>query len=134
MSGVKLFFAGDFCSKLSAANISVQEELKKVISECDLSVVNFEVPLRPKDVTLPKVHYERFYQNDDVPLFLKSIGFDLFSIANNHLFDWGIEGYLHTKKELKDAAFGAGRYDEAYTVKIVEIKGIKILLLLILTI
>ena len=126
MNGIKLFFAGDFCSKLSTTNISVQEELKKMISECDLSVVNFEVPLRPKNVNLPKVHYERFYQNDDVPSFLKSIGFNLFSIANNHLFDWENEGYFRTKEELKDMAFGAGTYDEAYSVKIVEIRGIKI--------
>lgn len=126
MSGIKLFFAGDFCSKPSTSYITVQNELKEIICNSDISVVNFEVPLIPKKSNLPKVHYERFYQNDDAPSFLKSIGFNLFAIANNHIFDWGCEGYNRTKNELQDAAFGAGTYDEAYTVKVVEIHSKKI--------
>ena len=73
MSGIKLFFAGDFCSKPSASNIIVDKELRRIISISDISVVNFEVPLKPHNANLPKVHYERFYQNDDVPSFLSSI-------------------------------------------------------------
>ena len=86
MSGINLFFAGDFCSKPSTCNIIVQKELREIISNSDISVVNFEVPLKPLKNELPKVRYERFYQNDDVPAFLKSIGFDLFSIANKFRF------------------------------------------------
>lgn len=126
MSGIKLFFAGDFCSKPSASNIIVDKELRRIISISDISVVNFEVPLKPHNASLPKVHYERFYQNDDAPSFLKSIGFNLFSIANNHLFDWGNEGYNKTKEALQDATFGAGNYDEAYSVKVVDINNKKI--------
>lgn len=126
MSGIKLFFAGDFCSKPSASNIIVDKELRRIISISDISIVNFEVPLKPHNANLPKVHYERFYQNDDVPFFLKSIGFNLFSIANNHLFDWGNEGYNKTKEALQDATFGAGNYDEAYSVKVVDINNKKI--------
>lgn len=125
MSGIKLFFAGDFCSKPSTSYITVQNELKEIICNSDISVVNFEVPLKPGKSNLPKVHYERFFQNDDAPSFLKSIGFNLFAIANNHIFDWGNEGYNRTKSELQDAAFGAGTYDEAYTVKVVEIHSKK---------
>ena len=93
MSGIKLFFAGDFCSKPSTTNITVEKELRNIISNSDISVVNFEVPLKPHGDNFPKENYERFYQNDDAPSFLKSIGFNLFAIANNHLFDWGNEGY-----------------------------------------
>ena len=89
MGKVKLFFAGDFCSKPSTSYISVSEELQNLIKSCDVRVVNFEVPLKPEAVTLPPQGYERFYQHDDVPQFLRNIGFNLFSIANNHLFDWG---------------------------------------------
>ena len=125
MSCVKLFFAGDFCSKPSTSKITVSDELKNLIQSCDLKVVNFEVPLKP-DVKLPPQSRERFYQNDDAPEFLRSLGFNLFSQANNHAFDWGDEGYKKTKAALGDAAFGAGTYEEAYKVKVMEIQGMKI--------
>ena len=125
MSSVKIFFAGDFCSKPSTTNIVVSEELKGLIQSCDLSVVNFEVPLKP-DIDLPSQKRERFFQNDDAPDFLRGLGFNLFSVANNHAFDWGVEGFKKTKNALGDDAFGAGNYEEAYQIKVVEVNGIKI--------
>ena len=123
---VKLFFAGDFCSKPSTARIEVSDDLKEQIQSCDVSIINFEVPLKPEGVDLPPQKRERFYQHDDVPGFLRGIGFNLFSIANNHAFDWGVEGFKKTKAALGNDAFGAGTYDEAYKVKVVEVKGKKI--------
>ena len=103
----------------------MSDELKKLIQSCDLKVVNFEVPLKP-DVQMPPQKRERFFQNDDAPDFLRSLGFNLFSQANNHAFDWGEEGFKKTKAALGDAAFGAGTYEEAYKVKVVEVQGVKV--------
>lgn len=122
----RLFFAGDFCSKPSTSLIKVSDELKDLIQSCDIKVVNFEVPLRPDNVKLPPQKRERFFQHDDTPDFLRSLGFNLFQLANNHVFDWGEDGYKKTKAVLGDDAFGAGTYEEAYKVKIVEVKGMKI--------
>lgn len=122
---IKLLFVGDFCSKPSTSLISVSDELTKLIQSCDLKVVNFEVPLRP-EIEMPQIGYERFFQNDDAPDFLKKMGFNLFSMANNHMFDWGEDGFRKTKAAFKDSAFGSGHYDEAYQVKIVEINGLRI--------
>ena len=124
-SMIQIFFAGDFCSKPSTSRISVSEELRSLIQSCDLKVVNFEVPLRP-EIEMPYQKTERFYQNDDAPAFLKNLGFNLFQMANNHAFDWGEAGFLKTKDALGDAAFGAGTYEEAYQVKVVEVKGLRI--------
>lgn len=125
MSKVCLFFAGDFCSKPSTSLITVSDELKSVLSSCDCRIVNFEVPLKP-EIELPPRKDERFFQNDDAPQFLRDLGFDLFSIANNHAFDWGEEGFKKTKVALGDASFGAGTHEEAYQVKEIEINGIQI--------
>ncbi|MBQ7550485.1 MAG: CapA family protein [Bacteroidales bacterium] len=125
MSNIRLFFAGDFCSKPSTSKISVSDELKSLIGSCDVKVVNFEVPLKP-DITLPKQKQERFFQHDDVPDFLRGLGFNLFSQANNHAFDWGDEGFKKTKIALGDASFGAGTYEDAYRVKVIEVQGVKI--------
>lgn len=122
---VRIFFAGDFCSKPSTSKITVSDKLKEIIQSCDLKVVNFEVPLKP-EVKLPSQRRERFFQNDDAPDFLHRLGFNMFSQANNHAFDWGDEGFKKTKAALGDAAFGAGTYDEAYRVKVVEVEGVKV--------
>ena len=73
---IRLFFAGDFCSKPTTSFITVSDELKVLIQSCDLRVVNFEVPLKP-DIDLPPQRYERFWQHDDVPDFLRGLGFNL---------------------------------------------------------
>jgi len=65
-SGIRIFFAGDFCSKPSTSLITPSDELKKVLDSCDCRVVNFEVLLKP-DIDLPKRRSERFFQNDDAP-------------------------------------------------------------------
>lgn len=126
MSRISIFFAGDFCSKPSTTPITVSDELKGLIQSCDFKVVNFEVPLKPDNIRLPFQKRERFFQNDDSPVFLRGLGFNLFSQANNHAFDWGDEGFRKTKAILGDASFGAGTYDEAYSVKVVEKEGIRI--------
>ena len=61
MNKVRLFFAGDFCSKPSTSKIAVSDELKNLIQSCDLKVVNFEVPLKP-EVKLPPQKRERFFK------------------------------------------------------------------------
>lgn len=122
---VRLFFAGDFCSKPSTSFITPSDELKQLLSSCDCRIINFEVPLKP-EIELPERKEERFFQNDDTPDFLRSLGFDLFSMANNHTFDWEVEGYKKTKAALGAAGFGAGTFEEAYKVKEIEINGVKI--------
>ena len=122
---VKLFFAGDFCSKPSTSLIEVSDDLRNLVQSCDLSVLNFEVPLKP-DIDLPARQIERFWQNDDTPDFLRDLGFSHFSLANNHAFDWSEEGFRKTRSALGDSAFGAGTYDEAYRVKKCEVNGLRI--------
>ena len=124
-SRIRLLFAGDFCSKPSTSFITPSDELKSLLASCDCRIINFEVPLKP-EIELPERKEERFFQNDDAPKFLRDLGFDLFSIANNHTFDWGIEGFTKAKAALGSASFGAGTYEEAYHVKEIEINGIKI--------
>ena len=126
MDTVKIFIAGDFCSKPSTTKIEVSDELKALIHSCDFKVVNFEVPLKPEIVNFPHQRRERFFQNDDVPDFLRSLGFNLFQLANNHAFDWEEEGFRKTIASLGEDAFGAGTYEEAYKVKVVEKGGMKI--------
>lgn len=119
---IMLFFCGDFCSKPSTSLISVSDDLRGLINSCDLKVCNFEVPLKPDYVSEIK---GAFYQNNDAPRFLEELGFNLFTFSNNHVFDYGEEGFRKTLNTFSnpDTIFGSGTYEEAYKVKTIDIKG-----------
>ena len=104
---IKLFFAGDFCSKPSTSKISVSDDLKSLIKSCDVKVINFEVPLKP-EMKMPPQGRERFFQHDDVPDFLRELSFNVFSLANYHSFFLGGEVCTKPKAAPGDAAFCAG--------------------------
>ena len=123
MAKVSVFFSGDFCCTPSPAPIKVSEELKDVIASCDFKVSNFEVPLKPDDVPPQS---GMLYQHDEVPEFLRSLGFNLFSFANNHAFDYGEDGWRKTMRAFGNEPFGSGTYDDAYQIKVVEKDGVKI--------
>lgn len=118
---IHIFFAGDFCSTSSTKPIMVSEELRSKIAECNLKVCNFEVPLKPDSMAVKPGCF--FCQNDDAPAFLKNLGFNIFPFANNHVFDYGDEGYRKTIAAFGGEMFGSGTYDEAYRVKVVELGG-----------
>lgn len=120
---LRLFFAGDFCCCPSTANVTVSDELKTLISGSDFSVCTFETPLKPDEQNRIE---GRLYNNDDAVSFLLELGFDAFSVANNHAFDYGEKGFIKTINAFNGKCFGAGTNAEAYNVKIVEIKGKKI--------
>lgn len=54
---IKIFFAGDFCSKPSTSYIIPSDEIKELIQSCDIKIVNFEVPLKPLGVDISKIRF-----------------------------------------------------------------------------
>ncbi len=118
------FFAGDFCSTSSTNPIMVSDELKGKITSCNLKVCNYEVPLKPENMDVKPSWF--FNQNDDALAFLKSLVFNVFPLANNHVFDDDDEGYRKTAKAFFGETFGSGTYEEAYKIKIVELDGVRI--------
>ena len=120
---ISIFVCGDFCSTPSTKPIEVSEELKSIINSCDFKVCNFEVPLKPNDV---EPRNGMLYQHDDAPAFLEGLGFNLFSFANNHAFDYGQEGWQKTMDAFQNQPFGSGIYEDAFQIKIVEKDGVKV--------
>jgi len=128
MANIKLFFAGDFCSLPPANDIVVESELASLISEADISVCNFETPVLPPNYKKPQDPlYPHLFQSRESAMFIENLGFNVLSFANNHTFDCGDEGYYETLKQFKKCKLiGAGRYDEAYRVTVLERKGLRI--------
>lgn len=111
---------------------SMFSHVKAYYEEADYNIGVFEGPSAG-----PEKGYTTSCFNDGIPLYLnfpeeyaeavKRAGFDLVSLANNHLLDKGVSGVYHTLDELDNIGLdhiGAYRNEEEKsTVRIVEIRG-----------
>lgn len=74
-----------------------------------VTIANLEGPIPEKHVQT-KVQGFQFSFPTSTPALLKAHGIRAVSLANNHSMDWGLAGYMHTKKVLDEmdvAHFGA---------------------------
>lgn len=106
---LKVNFGGDLCLfKIDAENFSVDEKIKEIFSKADFNIANLESPLTNSEFKKP-----------NQPIYLKGIPqnnslldlFDVFSLANNHILDYGVKGLQDTMEFLtsnKKYYFGAG--------------------------
>ncbi len=105
--------------------------VKPLITNSDIAFANLETPYEPDT-------FENMYKSIpykfNLPLemlkTLKDMGFTIFSIANNHMYDQGIDGLVSTVDILDKLHFkhiGANKdYKSAIKPVIIEKKGIKI--------
>jgi poly-gamma-glutamate synthesis protein (capsule biosynthesis protein) len=105
--------------------------LKKYFADGDLNIFNLETA-----VTSQSKKEEKEYNFKTDAAFLKSlraVGFNVASVANNHSYDYGLDGFIDTLQNLRSTGFtyvGGGRNSEsAYQGRIYRINGIKIALL-----
>lgn len=119
----RIIFAGDFCTN-APEEITFDKALQGIIETSDINIVNFEAPLIAGKSQSPNGFY--LEQSDKSPLWLENNGFNMFSLANNHMLDFGRDGLFKTQKAFKKPTVGAGNWDEAYQVKFLEINGLKI--------
>lgn len=129
---LKLFACGDFVN-FNAKSDFVDERLKNIIHSSDISICNFEAPIKHSGMKGIKKAGPHVYQSKESVQYLKDVGFDFVSLANNHIYDYGQKGLEETIKELKnfdiDFIGGGVDFEEAYKTTIIEKNGIKIGLL-----
>jgi poly-gamma-glutamate synthesis protein (capsule biosynthesis protein) len=70
--------------------------VQSLIESYDLSVANFEASV-PREHIQTKPLTMRFSVKQGSLEYLKEIGLDVLSLANNHALDYGESGYVHTK-------------------------------------
>jgi len=134
-SPITITFGGDVLMEYSLVQ-SMKEQgadhpfeyVKPYFQNSDYTVINLETP-----ITNASTEYPKQYNFKASPLLLeglKTSGVDMVSLANNHTLDYGEQGLIDTLNALQDAdidKIGAGRNDEeAYSERIVELKGKKI--------
>lgn len=123
---VKINIVGDFYSPF-IGSLELSRKVSAILKESDLNVVNLEGAISCNNMKPIKKSGPNISQDPNVSTFLKKCGFDVFSLANNHIMDFGKMAFDSTLTALKDKTIvGAGNWDEAYKVKICQIHGIKI--------
>jgi poly-gamma-glutamate capsule biosynthesis protein CapA/YwtB (metallophosphatase superfamily) len=113
------------------AGINLGCEVLKNLSLADLIVANQEGPICNTENSIKGKCCLK--SAPETAAILKKWGVDVVSLANNHMFDYGWEGFKQTRELLGKAEIaylGAGKgLDEATKPLILEVKGLKIGLL-----
>jgi poly-gamma-glutamate capsule biosynthesis protein CapA/YwtB (metallophosphatase superfamily) len=107
--------------------VKLFNEIKPYIEKADISICNFETTIGK-----PYSGYPRFRSPEGIADTLKHIGFDVFTTANNHCFDFYEQGLINTVKEIRKRGIGqTGTYiskddREKNGILFIEAKGIKL--------
>jgi hypothetical protein len=119
---------GGYYETAVGESVSVAFSGFSLMSDADIAMVNLENPVTARGKKVPKPYNFRMH-----PRFLRAIsdaGIDLVTIANNHIFDYGREGFFDTISYLDSAGIrhvGAGvNRDEAHRPVLIEVRGRRI--------
>ena len=117
---------GDFKAN-DTDHLNLSGELQLLLNKSDINVVNFEGPVRSEGKAAAKSG-PNIQQSLDSPRWLEAHGYNVISFANNHIMDFGTEGFQKTKSSFKNALLiGAGTWEEAYRLHTVTADdGLKI--------
>ncbi len=122
--GVEYFVNKDFGGDYGELFVKVKSQLQNY----DLLFANLEGPVSDKGIDGGSLYSFRF-EPRVIPV-LKESGFDIFSLANNHIFNWGKEAFTDTLNLLADGNIsyvgGGLNGQEAYQGKVLNVKGVKI--------
>lgn len=125
---VNLFVSGDIVNTSNISGSIIAEDLEKVIKSCDYAVCNFEAPIEGFGAPILKSGSHIKNKKKTIKA-LKSHGFHLLLLANNHMMDYGAEAMQATKdlalSENLDVVGAGSDFDEAYRPLIKEINGLR---------
>lgn len=126
---VELFICGDIVNYENEDGLICESSLEKIIQKADYSIGNFEAPVQSDGRPIVKSG-PHHYQRVETIKGLKTQGFDLLCLANNHIYDYGSAGIKETKRlafEHGLDTIGAGMdFKEAYEPIIKTINDVKI--------
>lgn len=104
------------------------EKIKDYLNDFDILFGNLEGPISDKGANVGSKY--SFRMNPTSAQSLKNAGFDILSLANNHMGDWSKVAMKDTFQNLEDAGIiysgGGKNKEEAYEIKTVEKNDTKI--------
>lgn len=127
MEKLRINCFGDFkCDNVEHLRLS--ETMFNLIKSADINLLNFEAPIKDNHSFPIKKSGPNICQDPKAPEWLEKHGFNVFALANNHFYDYGVSSCRKTIEAFNDSSIlvGAGNWDEAYKLKICQIADIKI--------
>ena len=114
---MKINVFGDFCCN-DASRLHFDDTMTDLLKSSDINVVNFEAPIRTK-CSQPIIKSGPLLSQDcKSPSFLEKNNFNVISMANNHIMDYGEDSLRLTMESFHDSLIcGVGTFQEAYSVK-----------------
>jgi len=100
------------------------QQISAQLAKADINVINLEGPLRTTGTFPAHKSGPHLCQDPNIPSFLESNHFNVISISNNHIMDYGERALQYTKDSFVVKMIGAGVFDEVYSIKIVSKKGV----------
>lgn len=129
---LKFFACGDIVNLKSKKDF-INDALKTIVQNADISICNFEAPIKTKGMKPISKVGPHLYQSSKSIQHIKNVGFTMVSMANNHIYDYGQLALKNTIDELDKnniEYIGAGvNLKKVYDTKIIEKDNIKIGLL-----
>lgn len=118
----------DYAKTDSGYNFNpVFEYVRQTLQSADLTVGNLETVVYSEK---PYSGYPCFNSPEEYLQAIKSCGFDLLYLANNHIYDYGSAGLEATLKETEKYGFITSGYtvknDSLKSYRIIKVKGVKI--------
>jgi len=131
---VTLLFVGDIMLSRLIGNIIEREGvdfpfdlIKDITIAADITFGNLENPVSLQGENVGSKY--SFRADPKALVGLKNAGFDVLSLANNHIYDWGGDALLDTLMHLSSIRIigvGVGKnFDDAHRPKIIEKNGVK---------
>jgi len=118
----KLLFVGDIVLESEPEFSTV---LRELFAEQAICCGNIEAPLRGKGQPIEKTG-PVLNQRADAAHLLRRCGFNLFTMANNHICDYGDEGLFETIKAVGEGnTIGVGEKEKGYAMVIRTLDGIR---------
>jgi len=128
-----LLFVGDIMLSRQIGAIIEREQdplfhtlrIKDAVSEADIAFANFENPASDRGINQGSIY--SFRAKPDLVRSLSFAGFDIVSVANNHMFDWGSDAFSDTLKHLNEYGVfpvgGGSDYSAAHSPVRIEKHG-----------
>lgn len=128
--GKKIFIMGDICPDndyrkiFDKGEIAISDKIIDLINQSEIAIANLECPATYKEKPITKCGPSLKAKPQDIEL-LNKYGFEILTLANNHILDYGEEGVLETLNKCNEVGiktFGAGiNCNEAKKPMIIDI-------------
>lgn len=128
---VKFFFTGDIVlnDETYYGQRLVESELYSLIEGCDIVCGNLEGSIQNEELLPVPKRGPTINNGKQCPKRLKESGFNMLTLANNHIMDYGLDGMIYSLEMLgKDfCCIGAGTdISSVYRLQKVQAGGLKI--------